>query len=166
MLNADECEESGFNVIPLPQSIREQLREKAPVIWDWVGNPVDMSIMRDTGTSNVEILTMMAKHPDFDFLIGQITEDDSVRQEDFTLPRSWRNMKPILKYLKTILKPIVVVLGDSSLGNEEMGNWRWQLFGQVRTGLVKDKLPFFPTIGRATRVLKELIDYYQRKTVS
>ena len=165
VLNADECEEAGFNVIPLPQDIREQLREKAPMIWNWVGNPVDMSIMRDTGTSNTEILTMMAKHPDFDFLIGQITQDNPGGREDYT-PKVMAEYEAYAQIFKTNLKPIVVVMGDNSLGTAEMNNWRWQLFGQVRTGLVCDKLPYFPTIGRTTRVVKEIINYYKKDSSS
>ncbi len=159
VLNADESEESGFNVVPLPQSIKEQLREKAPIIWNWVGNPVDMSIMRDSGTSSTEILMMMAKHPDFDFLVGQITEDTPSAREDYTA-KVMAEYETYSSIFKSKLKPLVVVLGERSLGIRDMSNWRWQLFGEVRTGLVDNKVPFFPTIGRAARVIKELINYY------
>jgi hypothetical protein len=43
-----------------------------------------------------------------------------------------------------------------------MSNWRWQLFAQVRSKLVNTKLPFFSTIGAATRVVKEIVKYYQK----
>lgn len=162
VLNADECEEKGFNVVPLPQDIREYLREKAPVIWDWVSNPVDVSIMRGTGINHAEILLLMAKHPDFDFLIGQITSDTPANREDYTA-RVMLECETYIQIFKSNLKPIVVVISDRSLGIDEMSNWRWQLFGQVRTNLANAGLPFFSTIGSAVRVIKELIHYYQKK---
>jgi acyl-CoA synthetase (NDP forming) len=162
VLNADECEESGFDVIPIPDSIRQQIKEKAPVIWDWVSNPVDVSIMRGSGINNGEVLMMMAQHPDFDFLIGQISEDTPSHQDAYTA-KVMVEYETYTQIFKTNLKPIVVVLGDRSLGIDEMSNWRWQLFGQVRSGLVNAKLPYFSTIGAVTRVIKELVRYYQKR---
>jgi len=162
VLNADECEESGFDVIPLPQSIRQVLKEKAPIIWDWVSNPVDVSIMRGSGINNGELLLMMAEHPDFDFLIGQISED-TPSNKDAYIAKVMVEYEAYTQIFNTNLKPIVVVLGDRSLGIDEMSNWRWQLFGQVRTGLVKAKLPYFSTIGGAARVIKELVKYYRKR---
>jgi acyl-CoA synthetase (NDP forming) len=43
--SADVCEEAGLRVVRLPDSIRRALREKAPHLWGWVGNPVDQSIL-------------------------------------------------------------------------------------------------------------------------
>jgi acyl-CoA synthetase (NDP forming) len=162
VLNADACEESGFDVIPIPESIRQQIKEKAPIIWDWVTNPVDVSIMRGSGINNGEVLMMMAEHPDFDFLIGQISEDTPSSQEAYTA-KVMVEYEAYTQIFKANLKPIVVVLGDRSLGIEELSNWRWQLFAQVRSGLVNAKLPFFSTIGTATRVVKQIVKYYQKR---
>ncbi|MDP2916485.1 MAG: CoA-binding protein [Dehalococcoidia bacterium] len=162
VLSADECEEMGFDVVPLPSDIREQIREKAPIIWDWVGNPVDVSIMRGTSIGNAEVLTMMAKHPDFDFLIGQITEDIPSVPDDF-MPKVHNEVDGYIQIFKGGLKPIVVVQSEKSLGINEFSNWRWRLFAEARTQFVEAKVPFFPTIGRAARAVKEVINYYQRK---
>jgi acyl-CoA synthetase (NDP forming) len=161
VLNADACEESGFNVIPIPESIRQQIKEKAPIIWDWISNPVDVSIMGGSGINNGEVFMMMAEHPDFDFLIGQISEDIPSRPEAYTA-KVMVEYETYTQIFKTNLKPIVVVLGDRSIGIDEMSNWRWQLFAQVRSRLVNAKLPFFSTIGVATRVVKEIVKYYQK----
>jgi len=39
VLAADQCEEAGLDVIPLPLEIREELRSMGAPIWDWIGNP-------------------------------------------------------------------------------------------------------------------------------
>jgi acyl-CoA synthetase (NDP forming) len=161
VLNADECEESGFDVIPLPQSVREQIRQKAPTIGNWVTNPVDTSIMKDSGITNVEVLTMMARHPDFDFLIGQITEATPSGQKDYTA-EIMAEYETYTQIFKANLKPIVVILANASLGITEISNWRWQLLGKMRTGLVNDKIPHFPNVSRAARTIKELIKYYRK----
>jgi acyl-CoA synthetase (NDP forming) len=162
VLSADECEEAGFNVVPLPQDLREKIKEKAPVIWDWVGNPVDMSIMRDTGISNAEILVMMSKHPGFDFLVGQITEDTPSNVEDYT-SKVMGEFEGYMQIFKSGEKPLVVVLGERGLSLADMTNWRWKLFADVRTRFVEAKVPFFPSIGRAARVVHEIVGYYQKK---
>jgi acyl-CoA synthetase (NDP forming) len=162
VLNADECEETGFHVVPLPEEIREQIRGKAPLIWDWISNPVDMSIMRDTGISNSEVLTMMSRHPDFDLLIGQITEDIPSGAGDFT-QKTLGELEGYLQIFNSGLKPLAVVLGERGLGTTDMDNWRWKLFAEVRTRLVGAKVPFFPTIGRAAGAIKTQIDYYSKR---
>lgn len=162
VLSADECEEMGFNIVPLPQDIREQIRAKAPIIWDWVGNPVDMSIMRGTGINNAEVLIMMGKHPDFDFFIAQITEDIPSPEPDF-VPKANDEFNGYIQVFNARLKPLVLVIGDRSIGIREFDNWRWKLFADMRTKLVEAKVPFFPTIGRAARAIKETIEYNKRK---
>ncbi len=159
VLNADECEEMGFHVIPLPWEIREQLREKVPLIWDWVGNPVDSSIMRGTGVTNGEILMMMARHPAFDFLLGQVSDDIPSDVEDFSsLVRA--ETEGYLQVFRSGLKPIVIVLRSRNLASAELDNWRSRLFAEVQTRLVEARVPFFPAIGRALRAMREIIKYY------
>ena len=43
--SADAFEEAGLRVIPLPSDIQEKLRERDPVNWEWIGNPIDVSIL-------------------------------------------------------------------------------------------------------------------------
>ena len=46
---ADACTEEGLEVPPLSDDIRSQIRERAPDLWDWIGNPVDQSILAGAG---------------------------------------------------------------------------------------------------------------------
>lgn len=142
--------------------MREQIRQKAPLIWDWISNPVDMSIMRDTGISNAEVLTMMSMHPDFDFLIGQITEDIPSGAGDFT-QKTLGELEGYLQIFHSGLKPLAVVLGERGLATTDMDDWRWKLFAEVRARLVGAKIPFFPTVGRAARVIKAQIKFYNKR---
>jgi len=73
VLAADQCEEYGLDVIDLPQDIREDLKNRGVRIWDWIGNPADFSInMGGDDFSPQLLLSMMAKHPDFDLIIANI----------------------------------------------------------------------------------------------
>jgi len=38
VLSADEWEENGFSVPPLPQDVREELKERGSQLWDWIDN--------------------------------------------------------------------------------------------------------------------------------
>ncbi|TAK57573.1 MAG: acyl-CoA synthetase, partial [Dehalococcoidia bacterium] len=59
--SADVCEEAGLAVPQLPDAIRAMLREQAPALADWVGNPVDQSILAGSGVSGARVLEMMAE---------------------------------------------------------------------------------------------------------
>jgi len=73
VLAADQCEEAGLDVIPLPQSIREELKSQGIQIWDWINNPADFSIsMGDNDFNAQQLLKSMAMHPDFDIIISTV----------------------------------------------------------------------------------------------
>lgn len=73
VLAADQCEEAGLDVIPLPQDIREELKRRGIQIWDWISNPADFSInMGDEDFGPQQLLKMMAMHPNFDLIISSV----------------------------------------------------------------------------------------------
>ncbi len=47
--SADACEENGLELVALPDAIRTRVRERAPMLADWIGNPVDQSILAGSG---------------------------------------------------------------------------------------------------------------------
>jgi len=161
VLAADECEEAGLEVVPLPNEIREVLRTKAPAIWDWVGNPVDVSILGGFGFTGIDMLEMMAKSKHFDLLIGNITEVP-LRREKETVSRLGGEIDGYIEVKRTSSKPLLTVLGEKSLGIEEYSNWRWKLTGKMRTKLLAANLPFYPTMKRAAKSARKLVDYYQK----
>jgi len=162
VLSADECEEAGLDVIPLPPEIREKVRSKAPPIGDWIGNPTDASIMQGVTFSVSDMLQMMARNQNFDFLIANIGEDRPVRKQG--LIRALRGeVEGYIKVERGKLKPLLVVVGEKSLGIENYSNWRWKLVCELRTQLIAAGIPIYPTVGRAARAIRKLIDYYVRR---
>ncbi len=162
VLNADECEEIGLNVIPLPPEIDQEVRNKDPFMWNWLGNPVDLSITRGSFIDPEYMLTMMAENPNFDFLIGYVSEDYPFTKDVF-ISSVENEVREYITVSKKRSKPIVVVLGDRSLGIEDMNDWRWRLFAETRTSLINANIPFYPTIGQAAKAVRALVAYYCRR---
>ena len=161
VLAADECEEAGLEVIPLPTEIREELKNKGIAIWDWVGNPTDSSIVGGFVTP-VEMLQMMAKNPNFDLLMALINEDAPSRKEDMILRRR-NEVKGCIELKKENQKPLLVVAGEKSAGIDELNHWRQTEMSRARTELIAAEIPFYPTVARAAGAARKLIDYYQQR---
>jgi acyl-CoA synthetase (NDP forming) len=70
---ADLCAEAGLDLPPLSDDMREALREKVPHAWDWVGNPIDISITGGGHSDTFLLLEMMAASPDFDAIIANVS---------------------------------------------------------------------------------------------
>jgi len=145
VLAADQCEEAGLDVIPLPPEIREELKDKGIPTWDWVGNPADMSIMLGIDFNPSEMLQMMTENENFDFLINIIGQP---YRRDFKL--GWSNLKPSL-----------VVIRERGLSIDDYDTWK--LIHEAKTKLIAANIPFYPTIRRAARAARKLIDYYQKR---
>ena len=162
VLAADECEEAGLDVVPIPQEFRDELKSKGIQIWDWVDNPTDVSILGGSGFTIPDMLQMMAKSENFDLLITLIF-DVPFRQEKGMTASLRDQVEAYTKVKKETSKPILVVVEEKSSGLEEHDRWRWRLLGETRTKLIEAGIPIYPTFGRAARAARKLIDYYQRR---
>jgi hypothetical protein len=60
-------------------------------------------------------------------------------------------------------KPLLAVAAEKGLGIEDFDHWSWKIMCEVRTKLLAAHIPFYPTIKRAAKAAKKLIDYYQRQ---
>lgn len=60
-------------------------------------------------------------------------------------------------------KPLLAVIGDDGSGSDEYGNFSGKIVSQARTDLIAAGIPFYPTIGRAARAVRKVLDYYLRK---
>jgi len=161
VLAADQCEEEGLDVIPVPAGIREELKSKGIPIWDWIGNPVDASIIGGFITG-IEMLEMMARNENFDLLIGIINEDAPFGKESL-LSRLRTDARGYIKVKKGSSKPLLGVVGEKGPGIKDHNHWRWRMLSEARTRLIDTGIPVYPTIGRAARAARKLIDYYQRQ---
>ena len=157
VLAADEVDAAGFDLVPLPEEIREKIKTKAPVIWDWVDNPIDVSILGGLGVTNIDILEMMAADKNYDFLIVNMTEVP-LRGNNGTSPE----MGGYITLRETFKKPVLMVLNEKSLGKEDFDHWRWRQTGEMRSQLMKAHIPFYPTVKRAVRAAKKYMNYCSR----
>jgi len=160
--SADECEEAGLEVVPLPPEIREELKAKGNPIWDWIGNPTDASITGGFGFSHIDILQMMAASPDFDLLIGNVSEGGPTRKEEM-VGRLRAEAAGYVMIGKTSSKPLLVVVGDKSPGVEDYEFWRWTELSKTRAELIEAGIPFYPSVSRAARAARKLLDYYLKR---
>ena len=155
---ADLCEEAGLTVPPLPGEMREELRERAPEVWDWVINPADQSILAGTAVSGMDILEMMARRPEFDLLIANVGED-------------WLLGLPVGRFLIQHVverfiqigcqtsKPMAVVLGPADSPEE----WRWRTVMEAHQRLASAGLPVYPNIERAARAMGAFVRYHRER---
>jgi len=161
VLSADECEEAGLDVISLPTESREELKSRGIAIWDWVGNPTDVSILGGSGFSAIDMLQMMAKNRNFDLLIANMTEVPLARREG-TILRLRGEADGYIEVKKGSSKPLLVVVAEKSLGVKDHSHWRWKLTSEARTRLVAGNIAIYPTMKRAARAARKLIDYYAK----
>ena len=165
VLAADQCEEAGLDIIPLPTEIREELKSKDFAIWDWIGNPADISIATgDNRFTPALMLQMMARNQNFDLLIAIMGTGitDCPGQQEISVDAYLEQYKLI-----STLKPLLAVVGESHRGAESnLGIDDYdecKLMCEVITKLIAASIPVYPSIGRAAKAARKLIDYYQRR---
>lgn len=161
VLSADLWEEEGFELPDLSPSLRERLRERCPGEWDWVGNPVDFSILQERPVMPQEWLELMEESGDFDFFVFNLTEDDPLPEEVW---RFWmeEQVNGLLRFKKRG-KPLLAVVPSAGLDPREMSKWRWGAIGEIRRRLVEAGVPVFPSVERAARALRRFVDYWERR---
>ncbi|MFC2071882.1 acetate--CoA ligase family protein [Chloroflexota bacterium] len=161
VLAADQCEEAGLDVITLPTEIREELKSKGISTWDWIGNPIDVSqTIQDVSFSTGDMLQMMARNQNFDLLIAIIGEPPRKDQQEMSAET---HLKQYKKLEESKLKPLLAVVADTGPDIDNYDDWSWNLMREVRTELRAANIPIYPTIGRAARAARKLIDYYQKR---
>lgn len=157
---ADACMEEGLIVPPLAESIRARLRERAPLLAGWVGNPVDQSILAGAGSgaSAAAILEQMVAADDYDLLIANVGEDWVLGRPDG--PERLRHITERLAGIgRTSAKPIAFVLGPADAPDEQ----RWRAVEVARSLLVEAGLAVFPTVERAAWSLSRWASYWEER---
>jgi acyl-CoA synthetase (NDP forming) len=161
VLAADLCEEAGLDVIPLPAEIREELKAQGSPIWDWIGNPADMSIRIDRNWDTGDMLKMMAGNPSFDLLIAFVHGHFHGGQGKVSAETFLKQYR--LNELNN--KPLLAVMEEQRQGGNDDAEQAWvqELMEEVKAGLIAASVPFYPSIERAAEAGSKLIDYYQRR---
>lgn len=158
VLAADQCEEAGLDVVPLPMEIREKLKAKGSPIWDWIGNPADFSIAWDNFDVG-EMIQMMDENENFDFFI-LFMGGPWMRGSD----RGMRKMieEHLKRYrLEEIRKPLLAVFQERG-PSSDTDNATRKMMREIRMRLLAASVPLYPSIRRAARTASKLIEYQQR----
>ncbi|MFC1921550.1 CoA-binding protein [Chloroflexota bacterium] len=160
VLAADICEEAGLDAISLPEEIREELKENGVLVWDWINNPVDFSIIYGPNFRPNDLLNMMAANPNFDLLITSLGgRRMGPGQGEFSIERY---LQPY-KLISSTMKPLIALVPDWRPGVDELDDERWNMVSEIAENLVAAKIPFYPTIDRAAKTAGKLINYYQNR---
>ena len=157
VLGADQCEEAGFDVIPLPEDMRAEIKRNGFPIWDWIGNPADMSITGDANFGVKDMIKMMGEHPAFDLLIVNLKLSHRKAQQQISADE-------YLSYYgltRKGLKPMISVVEERSMGIEEFDGWARGVTAAIKANMIALGIPFYPNMARAIGIARELVKYYK-----
>jgi acyl-CoA synthetase (NDP forming) len=162
VISADLAEEAGFTLPPLSSSIRNQLKEIVPDLWDWLGNPVDFSIWGDNGIKAGEIPRLFNESPDFDFLIVQIS-DENPMANDWWVNIIKMEVENTINISKQGMKPVIAVLSSAKPGYRDFENIRWRTISEYRDRLMAAGVPTFDSIGEAVNAMSKFVAYWNKR---
>ena len=98
------------------------------------------------------------------FIIADLNEGQIVTQftdERINLQLKHK-IKNLIKTKKEGSKPLLVIVGERSLGRDDHDSWIWKSLSEARTKLIQAHIPVYPTVRRAVRAVSKFINYYQR----
>jgi len=166
-VSVDEWESKGFEVVPLPQEIREEFRKRGALLWDCLDNPADRSITIPGDAFTIPALLMeMAKHQNYDFVCANIAAEDHPYNEETFVSWVASNTDGYVRLHKEGPKPFFAICSDRPLGIKDMDHWFFREVAKIRTRLIEEHVAFFPTVDKAAEAINEQIWYYQRKEIS
>ena len=164
VISADEWGEEGFELTPLPSKIQNYIRQNIPPMWwGWLMNPMDISILPETDFSSPKIfkdlVEMTIRSSEFDLIVYNITTCSPFPLEA-EMARLSKCTDIILNVHKKETKPIVAIVDSGYLGIEDMEGQRWRFLAEQKSHLIEAGIPVYPSMCRAARAIRKLIDYY------
>ncbi|MDY6893732.1 MAG: CoA-binding protein [Chloroflexota bacterium] len=166
VLAADEWEEAGFEVAPLPQEIEGEVRKLLPELWwGWLRNPIDMSIFPEEAfVTNLggTIFRMMAQSSNFDLLVTNIMVGGPMSGEEL-VALVGNEVEDVLDIARKENTPVAVVLDTGALGTENFDDVRWKCLAQAKTKLLAARIPVYASGPQAANSIMRLIKYYRRR---
>jgi len=153
---ADVCESEGFEVPPLPEKMREEIRSFAPAVWSLIANPMDGSVMAG-GETMTRTFQLGAQWDGVDLLIGNssaiwmLDHPDGAAQHEFSLGF-------LISLSKETQKPMVIFVnsGDTTIP------WRAEEVLKAQEKCTEAGIPVYPNIRRASRALVHFTSYFRR----
>ncbi len=161
ILAADECEEAGLVLPPLPEKVQKFVQEKDPFLTGWIGNPVDFSILGSSNISPIEMLDILSTADEIDLLMINITEDNPFGKDVWSLLVK-SVAETYIKISEKYMKPLIIIMGNPPVNIEHLKNWRWQILFEQRDCLIKAGIPIFSSVNRAARCVMKKITYEKK----
>jgi hypothetical protein len=163
ILSVDAWAENGFEVPPLPEEIREHFKSQGSQVWDWIGNPADVSIIVPGDPFTMPaIAAEMGKSPAFDFIAADAEDDPPFGKEHFIQEIS-SHCEGYIRVRKEIEKPLLMIFDERSVGLKNADSWNYRTRARLRDRLVEEKMPFFPSVDEAAQAVNEVLAYYHRR---
>ena len=159
VVSSDVWEDKGFEVPDLSPKLREKLKEKLPELWDWVRNPVDISIFQNVPFTPMNLLMMISNEDKIDVLVVNMTQDDPYPR-DMWLETLAKDLLDGVLSLKGEGKPVVCVIETGEICLSDMESWKWSAIAEMRKHIISEGIPVFPTTDRAAKALKRCVDYW------
>ena len=157
VMSADECEEEGLNLLPIPESVRDDLISKDPFFGAWVTNPVDGSMMGGSKLSPHEDMNSIARNSEYHVVINSVSATvPNDTQSKSVSNRAGQMLDKTRDIVNNYHKPVAIVVSDFTPDSDLL----LEATVELRRSCVEEGFPVFPTIGRAARAIKRLIDYY------
>lgn len=153
--SADAAEAAGFMLPPVPESMRQSFRERAPEIWSLIGNPLDPSAI---GPLTRDVLKLMAQGDLIDLAIADAGTEWVMEYEEGA--RFFREgVETIVAQAQELGKPLAVIMPSADTTQK----WRWQAIMEAQEKFNRARLPVFPSIARAVRAMGQALDYWEGK---
>jgi acyl-CoA synthetase (NDP forming) len=152
---ADICHEAGLDVAPLPQEIREALRDRLPHAWDWVGNPVDGSILGWGRFESLEVIQLMAASPAYDLIFANARGVEHMLNREDGEKIFWNAIDVLKRMGKENGKATVIVMGEPEFRDKR----RWKAAMSAREEFAKAGVAIYPDIERAARAMGRYVRY-------
>ena len=155
---ADECENNGLTVPPLPSDIVAELKRLFPHEGNLIKNPIDLSVTAEGAGIMLEALLyameLIAKHPEFDLLICDTAVERVLESIE------WQGMfqgivAMFIQIGKESKKPMAVVMRSADSPEE----WRWKSIVTEQERCIQAGFPIYPTIARAAKAISEVVKY-------
>jgi acyl-CoA synthetase (NDP forming) len=154
--SADLCQEAGLELPLPPEEMRQELREKMPHAWDWVGNPVDASILAWGRRSEAfAVMEMMAASPAYDAIIANVRGIENALGRDDGGELFRDTLERAKRLAKESGKAAMFVLGEP----ESKEEWRWKGAIRVREELAAAGIALYPDMDRATHAMGRYLRY-------
>jgi acyl-CoA synthetase (NDP forming) len=159
VVSADVWEEEGFDLPELTGGFRKKLKQKAPVLWDWVRNPIDASLFIGTPMLDMNVLEWLSNEDGFDIWVANLTQDDPLPNDVWEEVRA-RNFLNSVMAIKEKGKAVVCVIETGEIGLEDMGSWKWRAIAETRRQIIKQGLAVFSSPESAAKATRKSVDYW------